>query len=217
MYPAPMRPPVEYSTVAHDLLGWGLGWMIRACQFGLYWLAKMGKGFIRHRSRVYLTVADLKGMGPYIIASNHQSMLDAFIISSTLPPAIFFRLGPFRYFAHNGLFDLILTPFLLVMGCFPASRNRRYAYGLEAAQSFLSQGQTLMIFPEGRRTPVSIRPRTGIKVLSEKTAAVIIPARIQWHFHRWGLRSYQLTIGRPLTAQNLSARQIMNRIYKLPL
>ena len=152
-----------------------------------------------------------------MIAANHQSMFDPFVICSALPLRFFPHLAPFRYFAHNALFDKILRPFLFSFGAFPASRNNYYIYGLEAAKTFLSQHQTVMIFPEGRRVPVSTRPRSGVEVLAKNPNVEIIPVHLQWQKNKWGLRSYQLTVGHPLKEKGLSARQIMNRVYKLPL
>jgi 1-acyl-sn-glycerol-3-phosphate acyltransferase len=209
---------MENSIKRNQLLSVRFVRLVNIAQTCAYWLSRgLLQGF-PHKTTLLLQPEDLQPGGTYVIAANHQSMADPFAISAALPVSFFSRLGPFRYFTHNGLFDKVLRPILLILGCFPASPNGRYIHGLEAAKLFLSRGQTVVIFPEGRRVVSATRPRSGVEVLAHDPAVVIIPARIQWYKHKGGGRSYRLMIGRPLRhSHKLSAQQILNRIYKLPL
>ena len=173
---------------------------------------------IPHHVTVELRADDMAADSRYVIAANHQSMFDPFIICVALPPGIITQLAPFRFFAHNALFDKFLRHFLFAFGAFPASANNFYIYGLAAAQLFLEHKQTVMIFPEGKRTPHKIRPRSGIEVLAKLPQVKIIPVHVEWRRGRWVWPSYSVTVGQPLEkAEKLSSLQILNRIYRLPI
>lgn len=171
-----------------------------------------------HTILIQLEPGDLRPGSCYVIASNHQSMFDPFIICSALPLPLWLRLRSFRFFAHNGLFESLLTRYtMLALGSFPASSHSRYAYGIEAAVTFLSHGQTVVIFPQGRRMDERGRARSGVKVLADLPNVAVIPARVEWQRHGRWRRSFRLTIGKPIKERGLSAEQILNRIYELPV
>ncbi len=172
---------------------------------------------VRHRIRVELGPTDLRPEMRYVIAANHQSMVDPFVICSVLPRVLWRELEPFRFFGHNGLFESpLLAQVLLGLGTFPAREHDRYAYGIEAARVFLDHEQTVIIFPQGRRMRDKGEARRGIQVLAELPRVAVIPARIEWR-RRNGRPSFGLTIGKPFDGHGQSAQQILDRIYKLTL
>ena len=172
--------------------------------------------FIPHRVIIQIQPGDLKPGFRYVIAANHQSMFDPFVICACLPYRVWSRLRPFRFMAYNGLFETQpMRSFLLMMGSFPASAHTQYASGLDASMSFLAQGQTVVIFPQGRRILDKGRARSGVKVLADLPKVAIIPARIEWQRHGRWQRSFRLVVGRPVLEQNSSAQQILDRIYRL--
>jgi len=205
-----------YPTPQDKLLSSKLLKFIVFNQTASYWFFRPMMAAFAYRTQLLLKPTQLDPSKHYIIAANHQSMIDPFVVCYALSPQLFARLVPFRYFAHNALFDKVLRSILLCLGAFPASRNSRYSYGLEAARLFLQHHQSIVIFPEGRRVVGLTRPRSGIEVLAKDPNVEIIPVHIQWYKNKWHYRSYRIVIGSPLTEKNLSARQILNRIYKLP-
>jgi 1-acyl-sn-glycerol-3-phosphate acyltransferase len=191
--------------------------MILFSQRVFYWPIRLVTHLLPHQIRVDLQPEDIRPHHRYVIAANHQSMFDPFVVCATLPPDILAQLTPLRFFAHNALFDKFLRHFLFAFGAFPASANNSYIYGLAAAQLFLEHNQSVMIFPEGKRTPHKIRPRSGIEVLAKTPQVEIIPVHIEWRRDRWLWPCYSITVGRSLEAtEKLSALQIINRIYRLP-
>lgn len=164
---------------------------------------------------VRLTVDDLAPGRSYVIAANHQSRLDPFMITAALPLPLWNRLIPFRFFAHNGLFWPPLRQILLGLGCFPARSHSRYPSGLEFAAGAMKLGETVFIFPEGTRSRPGQRPaRRGVAALAEMPGVMIIPAHVNWYRGGWR-RRFDLTIGSPFSAAGLSAEAIMERIYSL--
>jgi 1-acyl-sn-glycerol-3-phosphate acyltransferase len=144
-------------------------------------------------------------------------MLDPFVMCIALPKPVWQQLRPYRYFAHNGLFEnSLLRHLLLAAGGFPSRRHPRHVSGLDAATSFLANEQTVMIFPEGRRTQQKGSARSGVSVLSSLPKVGVIPVRIEWRKGRFGRRSFQLVVGRPIHESGLSADAVMDHIYALP-
>ncbi len=170
------------------------------------------------RCRSLLDASDLDVSKTYIIAANHQSSVDPFVICNHLPQWAWRKLGTFRFFAYSGLFrSPLLRACLEQIGAFPTKPLRGHVGGLEEARIYFSHGDTLMIFPEGRRTlPGATPARRGIGEMAQWPNARIIPVRLQWHKTRFG-RRYSLTIGRPFDASSMSSQDILDAIYDLPL
>ena len=88
--------------------------------------------------------------GGVIIASNHRSFLDPFVIGVTLP----WR-RPMQYVAKVELFESRWRGWILSrVGAFPIRRGQSDETAMETARLVLERGGTVCIFPEGTR----IRP-----------------------------------------------------------
>jgi 1-acyl-sn-glycerol-3-phosphate acyltransferase len=183
-----------------------------------YWLSKFFLRYIRTSLNVELTPAEIVHGSRFVIASNHQSSIDPFLIGSQIPYATWKHFGTIRYFAANSLFkNTFVRPFLLGLGCFPAQRHEIYPYGLDYGRSQLKMGRALLIFPEGKRTlKGNARIRHGVEVLAKEPNAMIVPAHIEWTRHRWG-RTFAYGIGHPFDGSSMTAEEIMERIYAVPV
>lgn len=212
-----LRTELDYLVPTSSPLSISPGRVMRSAQRLTYWIVRSGLRLVPHNVTVEFEPGDLKPGFRYVLAANHQSMADPFIICSMLPYPIWSRLRTFRFFAHNGLFEPpFLRHALLLLGSFPASNHRRYASGIYAAVNFLSHGQTVVIFPQGRRMAEKGKARSGVKVLAGLPNVAVIPARIEWQRQGRWRRSFRLVVGRPMYEARLSAQQILNRIYQLP-
>jgi 1-acyl-sn-glycerol-3-phosphate acyltransferase len=186
-------------------------------QLAGYWPCRILSTLLTHKKvRILLDPADIDPNCHYILAANHQSLIDPFIICSELPLTLWPSLGRFRYFAHAGLFENRLMRWaLLAFGGFPTRPFRRLPYGLEAARAYIGRGQTVVIFPEGRRSlPGDATARDGVYQLGTSQNVRVIPVHLRWYKSK--KRSYRLTVGKPLPAGQ-SAQAVMEAIYTLPL
>jgi 1-acyl-sn-glycerol-3-phosphate acyltransferase len=194
------------------------GHVLRLLQVFLWWpIVKLISLRVVRRSHYESKLIKAPGT-TYIIAANHQSAFDHFMILATLPLSFFRQSAPYRfmtlqsYFKHFGW-----RVFLILCGAFPARPMHQHIYGLEASQRFLKLGQTVLIFPEGTRTyPRKAPARSGVTVLAQMQNVMVIPARIQWYKRsRWN-RSCTVSLGTSFKADTMDAEEILDRIYALP-
>jgi 1-acyl-sn-glycerol-3-phosphate acyltransferase len=98
-----------------------------------------------------VTVLKLEGQenfpldGPVIIAANHVTNFDAFPMQFAVPRAI-------CYMGKAELFNTPLDLLLRVLCAFPVNRGEKDEWALRHARKVLTHGQTLGMFPEGKRS-----------------------------------------------------------------
>ncbi len=149
----------------------------------------------------------------FVIAANHQSQLDAFIITGILGPR-YRRLWPYRYITANQyLYAPRFAWLLWPLGGFPAYSTKLELWGLDRAVRILKAHQTVCIFPEGQRaSPHKIIPKRGVTALANLPDVYIIPIHLQWIKRR---RLVKLSIGPAQPASGQTPQQIMDTIYNL--
>lgn len=153
--------------------------------------------------------------GSHIIAANHRSGLDPFVIVSSLRMRDFFRLAPFSFMTANRFMRPVwLRPFAWAAGCFPAHPGLG-AYGIEKAVEDIHRGYTLVIFPEGRRTQdASTKAKRGLTSICEQVPdARLILTHIEWR-QRMSIGSITMSYPPSNTAPKTS-HEVMDTIYSL--
>jgi 1-acyl-sn-glycerol-3-phosphate acyltransferase len=120
---------------------------------------------------------NLAGPGPRIVASNHASYLDAFVLTALLPPDLGYVVK--RELGRTALSRLPLERLGAVFverfdAAQGAEETRKVA---EAVRS----GESLVIFPEGTFTRIpGLRPfRMGTFVVAAQTGAPVVPVAIR--------------------------------------
>ena len=164
-------------------------------------------------------IKDISSSRRYIVASNHQSQLDSFIMLAAFNQSVFQRLAPFRAMTMNRYFrnDLI-EKYLVRMGCFPAKPHSRLSSGLELSRELLESSNTIFICPEGDLTLPGASPaRPGVAILAQYPNTYVIPAHIQWVRHGRWLRTFKLAFGAPIDASEMTAQEILDRAYSVQL
>ncbi|HYH89720.1 MAG TPA: 1-acyl-sn-glycerol-3-phosphate acyltransferase [Solirubrobacteraceae bacterium] len=112
--------------------------------------------------------------GPVILASNHRSFLDPFVIATIAR-------RPLYYVAKEELFRGRLQSWLLNnLGAFPVRRGEGDADMVETAKAILARGDAVLIFVEGTRIrPGALgRPRRGVGRLALETGAPVVPVAV---------------------------------------
>lgn len=164
-----------------------------------------------HRDKGVLNLEQDQEKTTYILYANHQSKLDPLITCATLPPGAIKQLLPFRFFVENSYFRGPMKLFLNTMGCFPAHYEANTPYGLDKARALMATGQTIVIFPPGRRTREHIA-KPGISALATEPNTRLVPIYIDWK-HRW---SCHVRIGKPVKGEvTHPPDKLMQHVYEL--
>jgi 1-acyl-sn-glycerol-3-phosphate acyltransferase len=112
----------------------------------------------------------------YVLVANHASYFDTPAVLSSIPLQ-------FRFFAKKGLFSIpFLGGHLRRAGHLPVVRDDPRAslktMG-EGARMVRERGISLLLFPEGGRTPATMRPfREGAAYIAIKSGAPVVPIGI---------------------------------------
>ena len=120
--------------------------------------------------------------GPLIVASNHLSFIDSFIIPLAVPRPVTY-IAKADYFEGRGIKKRFVRWFLTNLGHVPVRRGaRRAAMGaLEQGAEVLQNAGAFAIDPEGSRSPDGrlYRGRTGVGWLALETGARVLPVALE--------------------------------------
>ncbi|HEV2973954.1 MAG TPA: lysophospholipid acyltransferase family protein [Solirubrobacteraceae bacterium] len=137
--------------------------------------------------------------GPLLLASNHRSFLDPFVIGTLVR-------RPVYYFAKRELFEKRWQAWVLnALGAFPVDRGAGDRAALDTARAILERGDCVVLFPEGTRirTDWLSSPRRGIGRLALEAGVPVVPIAVigSEHVRRgWRIRprKVRLRVGPPL-------------------
>jgi glycerol-3-phosphate dehydrogenase (NAD(P)+) len=116
----------------------------------------------------------IPGEGPVIIAANHRSFLDPFVIATMAR-------RPMYYVAKKELFRRRWQGWILnALGAFPVDRGAGDTDMVTTAKEILERGDIVLIFPEGTRVrPGSLgQPKRGVGRLALETGAPVVPIAV---------------------------------------
>lgn len=112
--------------------------------------------------------------GPALVACNHVSFLDPPFVGQAFDE-------PIHYFARKTLFDHPIAGWILrKWQSIPIDRDKPDASSLKTTIRFLRQGEKVLIFPEGTRSPDgTLQPaEAGVGLFIAKSKAPVLPVRI---------------------------------------
>ena len=112
--------------------------------------------------------------GGLVLASNHLSMLDPWLLGVLFPRQLHFM-------AKQELFDIKpLGWYLQQAGTFPIRRGESDRTAIRHAEELLREGKVVMVFPEGHRSDSAgaQAARAGAVLLATRTGSPILPVGI---------------------------------------
>jgi len=124
---------------------------------------------------------EIEKPGKYIIAANHPSKLDPFLILASLPFRTYLKLIPTRFVTtQNYLTKWHHKFFLIPLGCI-SNKPKKNKKPLEILEKRLRSGETIFIFPRGEleKRGIKSEPKVGIVYLERNVkGSKIIPVKI---------------------------------------
>ena len=140
--------------------------------------------------------------GGLIVASNHRSFLDPFVIGALLP----WR-RRIQFVAKVELFEKRWQGWLLSrLGAFPIRRGQSDEAAMETARVAVERGGTVVIFPEGTRIRTGSlgTPKRGVGRLALESGAAVLPVAVfgsEQVRRGWRIRprKVRLRAGQPMT------------------
>ncbi|MDR1136934.1 MAG: 1-acyl-sn-glycerol-3-phosphate acyltransferase, partial [Synergistaceae bacterium] len=144
--------------------------------------------FVYHR----VSVKGMKELGeflaarngkPVILAANHESYLDPPLVGMLFPDAI-------RFIAWDGLFRVpVFAALIRALGAVPVNQQDKNSAAslLRDVIQFIKEGYSVLIFPEGGRSPDgNLQPlEGGVALIASKTETPIVPVWIDGTFEAY--------------------------------
>jgi glycerol-3-phosphate dehydrogenase (NAD(P)+) len=187
----------------------------------VYWLARaVLQPAIHAWFRVRRTGRHNVPAGAVILASNHRSFLDPFVIGCCVRRPVYFV-------AKAELFERRLAAWLLnSLGAFPLRRGEADEDSVDTALELLGRGEAVVIFPEGTRIRSGslAAPKRGVGRLALASGAPVVPVAVtgtERARRGWRIRPVRVAVrcGRPLTfpcvpdPSRSLAREVSARIW----
>jgi 1-acyl-sn-glycerol-3-phosphate acyltransferase len=137
--------------------------------------------------------------GPLLLASNHRSFLDPFVIGTLVR-------RPVYYMAKRELFEKRWQAWSLnALGAFPIDRGVGDGDAMATAREILARGDCVVVFPEGTRVRDGAlgEPHRGIGRLALETGVPVAPVAVFGSEHvrkGWRVRprKVRLRVGAPM-------------------
>jgi long-chain acyl-CoA synthetase len=213
--PVPERSDYRYPRWAQR---WPLPWIRLAVYYLLSWPATLLLGYPAVRGR-----ENLKGLGgPSLVVSNHITSVDIGFILAALPARFRHHLavamigerlramrhppkemGWFKRLVDQVSYALVVALF----NVFPLPQKTGFRKSFAYAGESVDRGYSVLVFPEGRRTPDGrLGPfQLGVGLLATRLGIPIIPVRIDglYELRVAGRRTarpkqVKVTLGRPV-------------------
>jgi glycerol-3-phosphate dehydrogenase (NAD(P)+) len=174
----------------------------------VYWLAR---GILQPFCHLYFRLSrigreHIPAEGPFILASNHRSFLDPFVIGMMARRPLYFMTK------KEAFINRPVAWVLSALGAYPIDRGASDQEAMATTKAILERGDGVLIFPEGTRTrpgPLG-RPKRGVGRLALEMGVPVIPVALigtEAVRNGWRIRPHKVRIraGAPLTFPRVEA------------
>ena len=150
---------------------------------------------------------------PFLIAPNHQSFLDPFVLCSNYSYSLFnsiFHVGA-KFFFESAFMRFVARMLRVV----PIDQDTQLLRAMKAGAIGLRHGMVLNIYPEGERAFDGLLHefKNGAAILATELDLTIYPVAMDGLYKVWGRRSMRIRpgkvkikVGEPVIAANVASR-----------
>jgi glycerol-3-phosphate dehydrogenase (NAD(P)+) len=168
----------------------------------VYWLLR---AIVQPAAHIYFRLSrigreHIPAEGGFIIAANHRSFLDPFVIALMARRPIYFMTKKEAFINRPAAW------LLSSLGAYPIDRGASDQDAMATTKAILERGEGVLIFPEGTRTrPGALgRPKRGVGRLALETGVPVVPVAVigtEAVRNGWRFRPHKVRIraGAPLT------------------
>ncbi len=142
---------------------------------------------------------NVPSQGPALLLINHIAFIDPIVVMHLVP----------RHIVPMAKIEVYDYPLIGVLprmwGVIPVRRGEADRRALRMAIQVLEAGETVLIAPEGTRSPALQRGKVGVAFLASRTGAPVVPVAIEGTegfpalrgTRRWRERGVQVRFGKP--------------------
>ena len=147
--------------------------------------------------------------GGAVLACNHVSSLDPWVLGMPLWPKRFLR-----FMAKSELYWPPLKYMLNGVGAFPVRRGQRDFAAIETAVQLAREGHIVTMFPEGTRRTKGLvkrfeaRPRSGAARIALEAGVPLVPAAVKGTDKLLRLGRLSVVYGTPVEIDDLRGRDV---------
>ena len=162
-------------------------------------------GLYRLRARGKENLPD----GGFVLACNHVSSFDPWVLGMPLWPKRFLR-----FMAKSELYWPPLKYVLNGAGAFPVRRGQRDVAAIETAVQLARDGNVVAMFPEGTRRTKGLvkrfeaRPRSGAARIALEAGVPLVPAAVKGTDKLLRLGKLTVAYGAPVEMDDLRGRDV---------
>ncbi|MBA3787182.1 MAG: 1-acyl-sn-glycerol-3-phosphate acyltransferase [Actinobacteria bacterium] len=146
--------------------------------------------------------------GGYVLAANHNSNFDPWVLGLPLYPHRFLR-----FMGKSELFFTPLKQFIVACGAFPVRRGERDLEAIAVAIELCREGHIVVMFPEGTRRTKGLRKRyearahSGAARIALEAGVPLVPAGIVGTDRLGRLAQLRVSYGRPVPLDDLAGSE----------
>jgi 1-acyl-sn-glycerol-3-phosphate acyltransferase len=147
--------------------------------------------------------------GGFVLACNHVSSFDPWVLGMPLWPKRFLR-----FMAKSELYWPPLKYVLNGVGAFPVRRGQRDVQAIETAVQLARERHVVTMFPEGTRRTKGLvkrfeaRPRSGAARIALEAGVPLVPAAVKGTDKLLRLGRLSVVYGKPVEIDDLRERDV---------
>jgi 1-acyl-sn-glycerol-3-phosphate acyltransferase len=153
--------------------------------------------------------------GGFVLACNHVSSFDPWVLGMPLWPGRFLR-----FMAKSELYWPPLTYVLNGAGAFPVRRGQRDVAAIETAVQLARDGHVVAMFPEGTRRTKGLvkrfeaRPRSGAARIALEAGVPLVPAAVKGTDKLLRLGKLTVMYGAPVEIDDLRGDDVAEAAHE---